>query len=207
MAKKLSSFEKAFAAARAAGNGTFGWNGKKYTTELKKEGGKDKSAKYAASADTASFTAARDKPRTGGANIASPETKLERTVAKATRKFAGNAVPGARGVRQRGLSGGMDTYRAAPGAIAKADGIETSSPESLAMPAAGMSRTALAKAAAPTAKRMATYIASKAAQARKPGGPKYEPSLSDLGMVGMKKGGAVRGDGCATKGKSKGTMR
>jgi hypothetical protein len=33
----MANFKQAFAAARKAGKGTFSWNGKKYTTELKKE--------------------------------------------------------------------------------------------------------------------------------------------------------------------------
>lgn len=40
MAKQLSDFEKAFAAARKAGEKTFEWNGKKYTTQYKEEAGK-----------------------------------------------------------------------------------------------------------------------------------------------------------------------
>jgi hypothetical protein len=73
----MSEFGKAFAAARERGDLKFKFKGKdgatkEYTTDLK---GENRRAMYDSTADTAKFTAERDKPRTGGANIPTPQRK------------------------------------------------------------------------------------------------------------------------------------
>jgi hypothetical protein len=77
VAKKLSAFEKEFAAARNRGDLKFDFNGKSYTTRRADDPPKRELGMRATPADTSGFTAGRDKPRSGGANIPTPLRKTK----------------------------------------------------------------------------------------------------------------------------------
>jgi hypothetical protein len=77
MAKKLSAFEKEFAAARNRGDLKFDFNGKSYTTRRADDPPNRELGMRATPADTSGFTAGRDKPRSGGANVPTPSRKTK----------------------------------------------------------------------------------------------------------------------------------
>ena len=66
----LSEFGKAFADARAKGKLKFDFNGKSYTT-ARKDDAPRRGVKMSSPADTAGFTAERDKPRATGTDYMS----------------------------------------------------------------------------------------------------------------------------------------
>lgn len=76
----MASFKKSFAAARKAGKSKFSWNGKSYTTELKKESNAPAKSKRPAA-----------RKAKGGPVKASPAKKA--TPAKATKASPSKASP------------------------------------------------------------------------------------------------------------------
>lgn len=113
----MASFKEAFRAARKAGDRTFEWNGKKYTTELKSEpspkaqaSNSNAKAMAMAEEDSAAFTKAkRDKGATYAAAKANFDATKEQSSPRA-RAAAGDAVrklkedyEGAPGMKKGGL--------------------------------------------------------------------------------------------------------
>jgi len=170
----MSKFGDEFKAARAAGQKTFMFNGKSYTTKTADD------IKKAASA------AAKAKVKPAGRGM------LNMGVSGPAPKDADARV--GRGTRNTGVTGGANL---APKPVAKG-------------PTAEQKAADADKAAAKKQKSTDDMKAmqERMSAAREDKSKKLFPKMKHGGGVPkMKMGGSVRGDGCAVKGKTKGTMR
>ena len=86
--KKAQTFSQAFAAARKAGDKTFKWNGKSYTTQTKEEATK---AKPAAKVETKPATPAA-KPSTPAAKAPEKKAELKPETAFTLKKATGQQL-------------------------------------------------------------------------------------------------------------------
>ena len=178
----MSKFGDEFKAARAAGKKTFMFNGKSYTTRTADDNKKDVAAK------------AKDKPAApakmdDATKDRVKRNELEQAAIKGEQKpvkLADKVEPSrGRGARNTGVTGGSN-LAPAPKSVAKGPSAEEKA----------------AAAAAKTKKAKADMEAMKdrmSARREEKSGFKLFPKMA--------KGGSVRGDGCAVKGKTKGAMR
>jgi len=223
---KTQSFGQAFKAARAAGDKTFDWNGKSYTTQIAGEKPMAPRAKASAASDdsTPSVAAPQSRGDKLKADFASMNTPEER------QKYIDAISPGGTGAALKGLAGLASKFgsRAAPAL------------NEYVMPLLGggtqraIANNATRAITGPTkAELMAAQRATRAsgryedmlnqnAQAAgvSPGSPAAQYLASKMKQLGMKKGGVVkmakggsvssaskRADGIARKGLTKGRMR
>lgn len=207
---KGQSFNSAFREAREAGDKTFYWNGKKYTTELSKP-----QARPAVSDTYREEGVGRGKPmppsRASATKMMADRAASEAAGARAASEARAAAARGAESEKRRESRGqerddestsGMGpkiTNRPAPGArsiyedldlgkVAGAAGAIAS-----AYPAGRLAKTGI--------DALKAARAGRAARAAKEMEDRVEPSFKRGGMV------KPRGSGCARKGFGKGTMR
>lgn len=119
---KKQSFKEAFAAARGAGDKTFEWNGKKFTTEMAKPKAAAPAAeakpalKYQSLQDRAkSYEDARAKSGVGMYGTKKSEPKEERKALplKSTKSETGNKFMGSTGLKSGGSVKGWGQARGA----------------------------------------------------------------------------------------------
>ena len=178
----MSKFGDEFKAARAAGKKTFMFNGKPYTTRTDDDNKKDAAAKAKAKPVAPAMDDATSKAVTKNA-LAQAAIKGEQKPVKLADKVEPSR---GRGMRNTGVTGGSNL---APKPVVKG-------------PSAEEKAAAADKAAAKTKKAKADMEATKdrmSARREEKSGFKLFPKMA--------KGGSVRGDGCAVKGKTKGAMR
>jgi hypothetical protein len=182
----MSKFGDEFKAARAAGKKTFMFNGKSYTTRTADDNKKDAAAK---AKDTPVAPAMDD-----ATSKAVAKNTLEQAAIRGEQKPATPAAAKAevkpdarvgRGMRNTGVTGGSN-LAPTPKPVVKGPSAEEKA----------------AAAAARTKKAKADMEAMKDRMSEK----RKEKSGFKL-FPRMNHGGSVRGDGIATKGKTKGTMR
>lgn len=173
----MSKFGDEFKAARAAGKKTFMFNGKSYTT---------KTADDMKKAAPAAPAAAKAEVKPVGRGM------LNMGVSGPAPRDADARV--GRGTRNTGVTGGANL---APKPVTKGPTAEQKAADADKAAAKKQKSTDDMKA---TQERMSA--------AREDKSKKLFPKMKHGGGVPkMKMGGSVRGDGCAVKGKTKGTMR
>jgi hypothetical protein len=190
----MSKFGDEFKAARAAGKKTFMFNGKSYTTRTADDNKKDAAAK------------AKDTPVAPAMDDATKDrvkrNVLEQAAIKGEQKTVtpASTTPVTKQVGRGGLNKGVNT----PANLASA-------PKQTGRGPTKSNEEKAADAAARTKKAKADMKATKdrmSAKREEKSGFKLFPKMKHGGGVPkMKHGGSVRGDGIATKGKTKGTMR
>lgn len=177
----MSKFGDEFKAARAAGKKTFMFNGKPFTTRTDDDNKKDAAAKAKDTPVAPAMDAATSKAVT--------KNVLEQAAIKGEQKpvkLAEKVEPSrGRGTLNTGVTGGANL---APKTVVKG-------------PSAEEKAAAADKAAAKTKKAKADMKATQERMSEK----RKEKSGFKL-FPKMKHGGSVRGDGIATKGKTKGRM-
>jgi len=178
----MSKFGDEFKAARAAGKKTFMFNGKPYTTRTDDDNKKDAAAK-------AKATPAAPPPMNDATSKAVTKNALEQAAIRGEQKpvkLADKVEPSrGRGMSNKGVTGGANL---APKPVVKG-------------PSAEEKAAAADKAAAKKQKSTDDMKATKDRMSEK----RKEKSGFKL-FPKMAKGGSVRGDGIATKGKTKGRM-
>jgi hypothetical protein len=190
----MSEFGKAFAAARKRGDLKFDFKGKEYTTNLK---GENRRAMYDSPASTAKFTAERDKPRTGGANIPTSQRKAPKPISlsEEARDNAARSIGAEPPSNKRKADVNAASFGASPA-------------EALRRIRADMEPkiTSLSydEAKKPKPSRRGALAAGGKVTKMAKGGMSCMNRGGGVEMKGYKKGGRI--DGCAQRGKTKGKV-